>query len=82
VKVDRAMYGLLQSARLWYKELSGYLITHGFNVYASDDCVIVKMMGNGKYIVLLLYVDDILVLLLSELSTDMHWVKSILEDRY
>jgi hypothetical protein len=47
VKVNRAMYGLIQSAKLWYKELSGCFINKGFKIVKGDDCVLVKRMENG-----------------------------------
>jgi len=80
VKVSKAMYGLIQSAKLWYKELSGYLVSKGFKACKSDECILVKRMQNGNYLVVILYVDDILVL--SGVSEDRYWVKPILEERY
>ena len=80
VRVDRAMYGLIQSAKLWYDELSGHLMRMGFKLVKGDQCVLVKQMQSGKYVIVILYVDDILVL--SELSEDRHWVRSILTERY
>jgi hypothetical protein len=48
VKVDKAMYGLIQSAKLWYKEVTRHLMSKGFKKCASDECVLVKnwKMGN------------------------------------
>ena len=80
VRVNKAMYGLIQSAKLWYKELSGYLASKGFMICKSDECVLVKRMKSGKHIIVMLYVDNILVV--SEVSEDRHWVKSLLEDKY
>ena len=37
-------------------------------------------MNNGKYMLVLLYVNDVLVML--ELSSDRRWVKDILEEKY
>jgi hypothetical protein len=62
VKVDKAMYGLIQSAKLWYKELTGHLMKHGFRKCKSDECVLVKCMKNGAHVIVLLYVDDILII--------------------
>jgi hypothetical protein len=80
VKVSKAMYGLIQSAKLWYKELSGYLSSKGFKVCKSNECIMVKRIQSGSYLVVILYVDDILVL--SGVRDDRNWMKSILEDRY
>jgi hypothetical protein len=77
VKVDKAMYGLIQSAKLWYNKLSGFLMTKGFKKHPTDDSVFVKQMNNGKYLIALLYVDDLLVM--SELQSDRDWVKDILK---
>jgi hypothetical protein len=62
VKVDKAMYGLIQSANLWYKELTRHLMSHGFQKCKSDERMLVKRMDNGEHIIILLYVDDILVM--------------------
>jgi len=62
VKVDKAMYGLIQSAKLWYKELTRHLMSHGFQKCKSDERMLVKRMDNGEHIIILLYVDDILVM--------------------
>jgi hypothetical protein len=80
VKVSKAMYGLIQSAKLWYKELSGYLSSKGFKACKSDESIMVKRMESGSYLVVILYVDDILVL--SGVPNDRYWVRSILEERY
>jgi len=74
------MYGLIQSAKLWYKELSGYLVNKGFTVCKTDECILVKRMESGEYTGIILYVDDILVL--SKMSEDRYWVKSMLVDWY
>jgi hypothetical protein len=80
IKVDRAMYGLIQSAKLWYNELTGHLMKHGFKKCEADECVLVKRMSNGNYIIVLLYVDNILVI--SEKAEDRHWVRSLLQGKY
>jgi hypothetical protein len=80
VKVSKAMFGLIQSAKLWYKELSGYLSSKGFKACKSDECIMVKRMESGSYLVVILFVDDILVL--SGGPDNRYWVRSILEERY
>jgi hypothetical protein len=79
VRVDRAMYRLIQSPKLWYKELTSHLINHGFKVCKSDECILFKQQ-DGRNILLILYVDDILVL--SDETTLCGWVKNILVERY
>jgi hypothetical protein len=80
VKVNKAMYRLIQSAKLCYKELTRHLVKNGFKVCKTDEYVLVKKTAEGKYVVVLLYVDDILVL--SGSAADRYEVKALLEDKY
>jgi hypothetical protein len=80
VRVDKAMYGLIQSAKLWYKELTKFLKGNGFQVCPSDECVLVKRVADAEPITVILYVDDILILAKSD--EDRVWVKDILERKY
>jgi len=80
VRVDKAMYGLIQSPKLWYKELTQCLMSHGFKICKSAECILHKKTQNGKDIILILYVDDILVM-----SGDQEtrlWVRDTLEREY
>jgi hypothetical protein len=74
------MYGLIQSAKLCNKELTRHLEQHGFKKCALDECVLVKRTDGKKYIVLLLYIDDILIM--SQLMKDRYWVKDLLQEKY
>jgi hypothetical protein len=80
VRLDKAIYGLTQLAKLWYKELLGSMLNSGFKKCPSDECVFMKKMSSGKYVVILLYVNDVLVM--SELPSDNQWVKNLLEEKY
>jgi hypothetical protein len=61
VKLDKALYGCVQSAKLWYEKLTGVLRDMGFTHNAVDKCVMNQTI-NGKQCTLVIYVDDILVL--------------------
>jgi len=80
VRVDKAMYGLIQSAKLWYKELTRHLLELGFKKCPSDDCILVKYQEGKQPIVVVLYVNDILIM--AEKREDRYWVKEILEQEY
>jgi hypothetical protein len=80
VRVTKAMYGLIQSALLWYKELTGFLEEQGFSAINADKCILHKVTADGKHILLIVYVDDILIL--SEEGELCNWVKRILEEKY
>ena len=38
-RIEKAMYGLIQSAKLWYKHLSKWLERIGFKKNTIDQCV-------------------------------------------
>jgi len=60
VRLEKALYGCVQSARLWYNTLSGFLETVGFKKNETDKCVMNKMV-NGKQLTVMIYVDDLLI---------------------
>jgi len=80
VRVDKTMYGLIQNAKLWYNELMTHLTNNGFKICPSDECILVKKHSSGRYIVVILYADDILVL--SGDRDDRYYVKDLLEGKY
>lgn len=50
--MKRSLYGLKQASRQWNKELCKFLASIGFTQYTQD---------YGQFIILLIYVDDILL---------------------
>lgn len=61
VELDRALYGCVEAAYLWYKELVSKLKQYGF-VENPYDCCIFNMIGkSGSQITIALHVDDLMV---------------------
>ena len=60
LKLQMAMYGLVQAARQWFKCLSDVLISLGFKPCESDPCLMYRVNENGLCIILM-YVDDNLI---------------------
>ena len=60
LKLQMAMYGLVQAALKWFKRLSDILITLGFKPCKSDPCLMYRVKENGLCIILM-YVDDNLI---------------------
>ena len=60
LKLQIAMYRLVQSAWQWFKHLSDVLITLGFKPCESDPCIMYRVKENGLCIILM-YVDDNLI---------------------
>ena len=60
VQIDKAMYGLVQSAKLLYDKITGVLGKEGFVSNPMDPCVWNKSV-NGNQITIVIYVDDLAI---------------------
>ena len=60
-KLKKSLYGLKQSPRQWYLRFDEFMQMHEFIRCSYDCCVYYKIIKDGLYIYLLLYVDDMLV---------------------
>ena len=79
VKLDRALYGCIQSAKLWYDKLTATLRNIGFEHNHVDPCVMNMTTHEGQC-TLLIYVDDILILSKSE--ADLENTLKALENKF
>jgi Reverse transcriptase (RNA-dependent DNA polymerase). len=70
-KILKAMYGLIQSAALWFDALTTYLKRIGFVQNTVDNCVL-NNKSEGHDVTIILYVDDILIL--SKQRDDVGWL--------
>ncbi|RDX86212.1 hypothetical protein CR513_32487, partial [Mucuna pruriens] len=59
-KQKKFIYDLKQASRQWYYKFHQVITSYGFRANVVDDCVYHKFSGS-KYIFLVLYVDDILL---------------------
>lgn len=48
VELNRALYGLVQSARLWHERLKAVLKKAGYAANAVDPCVMIKGTGTKQ----------------------------------
>lgn len=60
LKLKKGLYGLKQSPRLWNETLDIFLKKKGFTQCKSDPCIYVRNK-KGKYAILGVYVDDIIM---------------------
>ncbi|KAH9316784.1 hypothetical protein KI387_044022 [Taxus chinensis] len=60
-KLKKSLYGLKQAPRQWYKKFDSFMMEQGYIRCHSDHCVYTKKFEDGSYIILCLYVDDMLV---------------------
>jgi transposase InsO family protein len=60
-RLKKSLYGLKQAPRQWYKKFESVMEEQGYRKTTSDHCVFVQKFPDGDFIILLLYVDDMLI---------------------
>ncbi|KAK9200365.1 hypothetical protein WN944_015562 [Citrus x changshan-huyou] len=60
-RLNKSLYGLKQAPRCWYKRFDSFIMSLGYNKLSSDHCAYYKRFEDNDFIILLLYVDDMLV---------------------
>jgi hypothetical protein len=58
VKLQKSLYGLKQSGRMWYNRLSEYLLRKGYSNNDDCPCVFIKKTQKG-FCIISVYVDDL-----------------------
>ena len=59
-KLKRSIYGLKQASMQWNIKFHHVILKNGFKMMEEDHCVYLKCSNNG-FVILSLYVDDILL---------------------
>ncbi|KAK0584230.1 hypothetical protein LWI29_009630 [Acer saccharum] len=59
-RLTKSLYGLKQAPRQWYKKFDGFMQRNGYFRWNADHCCYFKKV-KSSFIILLLYVDDMLV---------------------
>ena len=61
IKLQRSLYGLKQSGRMWYNRLSAYLLKEGYVNNSICPCVFIKKIEVSLKImtIIAVYVDDL-----------------------
>ena len=60
-RLKKSLYGLKQSPRQWYKKFDSFMLSQKYVRSEYDHCVYFKQLNNGIFIILVLYVDDMLL---------------------
>ena len=60
-RLRKSLYGLMQAPRQWYKKFESVMCEQGYRKTTSDHCVFVRNFSNDIFIILLLYVEDMLI---------------------
>ena len=58
IKLNKSLYGLKQSGRMWYNRLSEYLIKEGYKNDSICPCIFIKRSGS-EFMIIAIYVDDL-----------------------
>jgi Reverse transcriptase (RNA-dependent DNA polymerase) len=58
--LNKALYGCIESAKLWYHEIAGTLKTNGFKPHPMDICIFNKTARNTQ-ITIVVCVDDLMM---------------------
>ena len=78
-KLKKSIYGLKQASRQWYIKFNDTITSYGFVENTVDRCIYMKVSGS-KFIILILYVDDIL--LATNDKSLLHDVKKFLSESF
>ena len=79
IKVNKALYGMKQSPRLWFQDIKKCLIGAGLTFNKREPTLFMHETGNGITYVLV-YVDDIIIT--GPTKADIDWVHSKLKEKY
>ena len=58
VELLKAMYGLVQAARQWFKKFKGVMAKCGYHSSGADPCLFIKHLPDKTFSFVMLYVDD------------------------
>ncbi|KAK3041274.1 hypothetical protein RJ639_001376 [Escallonia herrerae] len=66
--LKKSLYGLKKSSRQWYKQFGTFMAERGYIRSAYDSCVYHQRLAYGSHVYLLLYVDDMLIVAMSDIN--------------
>ena len=60
-KLKKSVYGLKQAPQQWYKKSDSFMVSYFYKRTNANHCVYVKRFGDGDFVILLFYVNDMLL---------------------
>jgi hypothetical protein len=60
VKLKKALYGCIESARLWYLDVKDFLLSVGFTISDHDECLF-KRVTDEETSYIIVFVDDFMI---------------------
>jgi hypothetical protein len=79
-KLNKGLYGLKQSPRVWYEEITNTLISMNFKALVADPCIFYKKENNYLSIISL-HVDDLIIAVDKECK-ELENIKKILKGKF
>jgi hypothetical protein len=79
VRLNKALYGCVQSGLLWYRKLKEFLLELGFKPNPKDDCVF-NLDKEGNQITVAFHVDDLIMTSIKQ--EDIDWLKKMLTEEF
>ncbi|KAL0796991.1 hypothetical protein Bca101_068368 [Brassica carinata] len=80
IKLNKSLYGLKQSGRMWYNRLSEYLIKKGYRNDLISPCIFIKKFENKSFVIIAVYADDLNIIGTSrEISETIKYLKKEFE---
>ena len=79
MNLDKALYGCVESGKLWYDDLKETLLKAGYTVNALDECVFNKEKGEDQCTIAI-HVDDMMITCKNESTINQLMIK--LRERY
>ena len=70
VKLSKALYGCIESARIWYDQISAKLNDMGYVKNPYDMCIFNKIENDNTQTTICLYVDDMFITSSNEIKID------------
>ena len=80
VKLDKALYGCVESAKLWYDHLTDTLESNGYVRNKLDICVFNKYNSKGEQTTVVAHVDDLMITSVS--NSSINELLDMLTDKY
>ena len=59
--MKKSLYRLKKTPWKWYRKFDSFMTDHGYHKTHADHYVFVKKLEGGYFLILLLYVDDMLI---------------------
>ena len=57
----KSLYKLKQTPQEWYQKFESFMVEHNFQKTQAGHCVFVKRYDGGDFLILLLYINDMLI---------------------